>query len=60
LLILSSRSMTSGWVEREIFKARKRQLREQRRMLFPVRLVDVETLKAWEPEPPSTAPADKT
>ena len=48
LLILSEHSMKSDWVETEISKARKRELREHRRMLFPVRLVDIETLRDWE------------
>jgi TIR domain/Pentapeptide repeats (8 copies) len=48
LLILSRASMESEWVETEIAKARKRELQEKRRMLFPVRLVDFETLRDWE------------
>jgi len=40
--------MNSEWVRTEIAKARKRELRETRRMLFPVRLVDFETLRDWE------------
>lgn len=40
--------MQSEWVKTEISKARKREIREKRRMLFPVRLVDYETLKQWE------------
>src|SRR5712691_8812686 len=48
LLILSEASMHSEWVETEISKARKREKREARRMLFPVRLVDFETLRQWE------------
>jgi hypothetical protein len=48
LLILSESSMQSEWVKTEISKARKREIREKRRMLFPVRLVDYETLKQWE------------
>jgi uncharacterized protein YjbI with pentapeptide repeats len=48
LLILSEHSMECDWVETEISKARKRELGEKRRMLFPVRLVDFETLRDWE------------
>jgi hypothetical protein len=48
LLILSPASMSSEWVNTEIAKARKREIREKRRMLFPVRLVDFETLRDWE------------
>ena len=48
LLVLSEHSINSEWVRTEIAKARKRELRENRRMLFPVRLVDFETLRDWE------------
>jgi uncharacterized protein YjbI with pentapeptide repeats len=48
LLILSDHSMKSSWVETEISKARRRELREGRRILFPVRLVDFEALRDWE------------
>ena len=47
LLILSETSIHSEWVKTEIAKARKRELRENRRMLFPVRLMDFETLQEW-------------
>jgi uncharacterized protein YjbI with pentapeptide repeats len=48
LLILSRDSMESEWVKTEISKARKREVREKRRMLFPVGLVDFERLRNWE------------
>jgi hypothetical protein len=48
LLILSPDSITSAWVETEIAKARKREVRDERRVLFPVRLADFDTLKNWE------------
>ena len=48
LLILSPASIDSKWVKTEIMKASKREAQENRRMLFPVRLVDFETLKRWE------------
>jgi len=48
LLILSSNSIESEWVKTEIAKARKRETGENRRMLFPIRLVDFETLRDWE------------
>ena len=32
----------------EISKARKREVRDDLRVLFPVRLVDFDTLKTWE------------
>jgi len=48
LLLLSHASMNSEWVKTEIAKARKREIRENRRMLFPVRLVDFRPLRDWE------------
>lgn len=47
LLILSPASLDSKWVRTEIVEASKREAQENRRMLFPVRLVDFETLKQW-------------
>jgi uncharacterized protein YjbI with pentapeptide repeats len=41
LLILSPHSMTSEWVKTEIAKARQRELQESRRVLFPIRLVQL-------------------
>lgn len=40
--------MASEWVKTEISKARKRELKDQRRVLFPVRLSDFESLRDWE------------
>ena len=48
LLILSRHSMESEWVKTEIAKARKREVRDQRRVLFPIRLAPFETLRDWE------------
>jgi hypothetical protein len=48
LLVLSPHSMESEWVKTEISKARKREAREERRVLFPIRLVPFETLRDWE------------
>jgi TIR domain len=48
LLILSDNSIQSPWVKTEIMKARKRELLEKGRVLFPLRLVDFERLLAWE------------
>lgn len=48
LLVLSDASMESAWVQTEIAQARKREVRENRRMLFPVRLVEFERLRDWE------------
>lgn len=48
LLILSTASMASKWVKTEIAKARKREEKEKRRVLFPVRLVSFEDIQHWE------------
>jgi hypothetical protein len=48
LLILSPHSMESEWVKTEIANARRREVREKRRVLFPIRLVPFETLRDWE------------
>ena len=48
LLILSEHSMNSEWVKTEIAKARKREMKEQKRVLFPVRLVEFASLRDWE------------
>lgn len=40
--------MDSEWVNTEISKARKREVRDKARVLFPVRLVPFETLRDWE------------
>ena len=48
LLILSQHSMSSEWVNTEIAKARKREIKEGKRVLFPVRLVGFEALRDWE------------
>jgi uncharacterized protein YjbI with pentapeptide repeats len=48
LLILSPNSMNSEWVKTEIAKARKGEIRENRRVLFPIRLVSFAELRDWE------------
>ncbi|MCU1253848.1 MAG: hypothetical protein JWM83_147 [Candidatus Angelobacter sp.] len=49
LLILSPDSINSEWVKTEIAKARKREIQEGTRVLFPVRLnISYEQLQAWE------------
>jgi hypothetical protein len=48
LLILSEHSMSSEWVKTELAKARKREVKEGKRVLFPVRLVGFERLSEWE------------
>jgi hypothetical protein len=47
LLILSDYSMNSEWVKTEIANARQREVTQHRRMLFPLRLVDFETIRNW-------------
>jgi hypothetical protein len=48
VLVLSEHSIQSGWVMTEIRKARKAELGDRRRKLFPIRLVDMDTLRDWE------------
>lgn len=47
LLVLSESSMKSEWVNTEIYNAHKRELLDDRRVLFPVRLVSFEKIKNW-------------
>jgi len=47
LLILSPNSMSSKWVRTEIRNARKREVAEKRRVLFPVRLASYKVLRYW-------------
>jgi hypothetical protein len=48
LIVLSDSSMRSEWVITEIRKARKAEIKENRRKLFPIRLVSFDTLREWE------------
>jgi len=49
LLILSPDSINSEWVKTEIAKARQREIKENKRVLFPVRLnISFEELQEWE------------
>ena len=48
LLVLSPNSLNSAWVKTEIRQARKIEIQEGQRKLFPIRLVDFETLRDWE------------
>jgi hypothetical protein len=54
LLILSEYSINSEWVKREIRRAREKERRENRQVLFPIRLVTFEKLKSWELIDPAT------
>ncbi len=40
--------MNSAWVKSEIAKARKREVGENRHVLFPIRLVPFEVVRDWE------------
>jgi hypothetical protein len=54
LLVLSEGSMRSSWVATEIQNARKRERKEGKQVLFPIRLVDFDTIRAWvefDPDP---------
>lgn len=48
LVVLSKNSIHSEWVKREIRKARKQEIAEKRRKLFPIRLISYEELNEWE------------
>jgi hypothetical protein len=48
LLVLSTESMQSDWVVTEIKRAKKVEREEKRRKLFPIRLVNFETIEEWE------------
>jgi len=54
LLILSPDSINSEWVKTEIKKARNREIKEKRRVLFPIGLISFEDLKNWEYPDPDT------
>jgi hypothetical protein len=40
--------MASEWVKTEIAKARQREVREHRQVLFPVRRVSFEAIRDWD------------
>jgi hypothetical protein len=48
LLVLSPASMESEWVKTEISKARKREIKEGKRVLFQIRLCSLEAPRDWE------------
>jgi hypothetical protein len=48
LLVLSAHSMGSEWVKTEIRTARRAEVKEGPRKLFPIRLVDFEVIRDWE------------
>jgi hypothetical protein len=47
LLVLSDKSMNSEWVATEIYHARQREVKEGRRVLFPIRIVPFEKIQEW-------------
>ncbi len=47
LVVLSEESMQSEWVITEIQRARKTEIAENRRKLFPITIVDFDKVKAW-------------
>ena len=47
LIVLSEASLQSEWVMTQLRKARKAERQSGQRKLFPVRLVDMETLRDW-------------
>lgn len=49
ILVISDAAVQSAWVEREVVAAREKEDRQQREVLFPLRLDDtvMETGKAW-------------
>ncbi len=47
LIVLSEHSMNSEWVKTEIANARRREVTQKKRMLFPIRLVDFESIRNW-------------
>lgn len=48
LIVLSKESISSNWVQTEIRRARKLEKQSAERKLFPIRLCDMDTLRAWE------------
>jgi hypothetical protein len=48
LLVLSEHSINSKWVRDEIRRARKAEIREARRKLFPIKLMEYDALSQWE------------
>jgi len=47
IIVLSTDSLQSQWVAVEVLKARARESAENRRVLFPIRLVPNEILRSW-------------
>ena len=47
LVILSEHGMDSEWVKTEIYNARQQEVKENRRKLFPISLVEYEQVRQW-------------
>ncbi len=47
LLVLSEHSLNSEWVRTEIASARRKELDQRRKVLFPIRLVPFEIIREW-------------
>jgi hypothetical protein len=47
LLVMSDHSILSDWIKTEVKHACRREKKEGRRMLFPIRLTDYQTLTEW-------------
>lgn len=54
LLVLSESSMQSEWVMTEIQRARETEIKEGRRKLFPITIVEFDKVKAWSRFDPDT------
>ena len=48
LIVLSENSLKSEWVITEIRRARKSEVREKRRKLFPIGLITFDNIREWE------------
>lgn len=48
LLVLSEASMKSTWVDHELYSAFHREKEENKKVLFPIRLVPFEALRQWQ------------
>lgn len=47
LLVLSDNSMNSEWVKTELYNARQLEVEKGKRILFPIRLASLESIKKW-------------
>lgn len=47
LVVLSKHSMDSEWIKTEIHHARHQEMKSGRRLLYPIALVDFETISEW-------------